>query len=65
VTKKPNPHPIAAIRKKYLSIEALAAKPGDDHNNSEVIRRIIAITASHKPKSDIESGKIKLITLHR
>jgi hypothetical protein len=58
VRKKHKPHPIAAIRKRFLSMATLAEYPGDAYNNSEVIRSIIAVTASHKLISDNESGKI-------
>jgi len=57
VTKKPNPQPIAANRKMLLSIAILPEYPGDEYNNSDVIKRIIAVTASHKLRSDKESGK--------
>jgi len=58
VTKKHKPRPIAAIRKRCLSMATLAEYPGDAYNSSEVIRSIIAVTASHKLVSDDDSGKI-------
>jgi hypothetical protein len=58
VRKKHKPHPIVAIRKRCLSMATLAEYPGDAYNRSEVIRSIIAVTASHKLISDNESGKI-------
>jgi hypothetical protein len=58
VTKKPKPHPIAAIRKNCLSTAILAENSGDEYSNSEVVRSIIAVTASHKLISDKLSGKI-------
>ena len=60
VTKKPKPQPTAQNRKKRLSRTILAAYPGDEYNSSVVIRRIIAITASHKLISEIDKGKIIL-----
>jgi hypothetical protein len=57
VTKKPKLHPIATIRKRFLSMATLAEYPSDAYNNSEVIRSIIAVTASHKPMSDDHIGK--------
>ena len=58
VTKKPKPHPIAHIRSRRLSRTILAEYSGDENINSEVIRSIIAVTASHKLISDIDKGKI-------
>ena len=58
VTKKPKPHPIALIRKRRLSRTILAEYSGDEYSNSEAIRSIIAVTASHKLISDIDNGKI-------
>jgi len=58
VTKKAKPHPIAAIRKRCLSMATLAEYPGDAYNSLEVIISIIAVTASHKLMSDDDSGKI-------
>jgi hypothetical protein len=58
VKKNPNPHPIAAVRRRPLSISILAEYSAEEYNNSDVIRRIIAVTASHKLRSDNDSGKI-------
>ncbi len=57
VTKKPNPHPIAATLKISLSMATFAEYPGDEYSSSDVIRSIIAVTASHKLRSDKERGK--------
>jgi hypothetical protein len=62
VTKNPKPHPIALIRKRRLSRTILAEYPGDENSSSEVIRSIIAVTASHKLISDIDKGKIMVLT---
>jgi hypothetical protein len=58
VTKKPKPHPTALNLSKCLSSTTRAAYPGDEFNSSEVISRIIAVTASHKLISEIDKGKI-------
>jgi hypothetical protein len=62
VTKKHKPHPIAAILKRHLSMATLAEYPGDAYNNSEVIRSIIAVTASHKAKSKQAKEFLRLKT---
>ena len=62
VTKNPKPHPIALIRKRRLSRTILAEYSGDENSSSEVIRRMIAVTASHKLTSDIDRGKIMVLT---
>jgi len=62
VTKNPKPDPIALIRKRRLSKTILAEYPGDENSNSEVMSSMIAVTASHKLISDIDSGKIMVLT---
>jgi hypothetical protein len=62
VTKKPKPHPIALIRKRRLSRTTRAEYPGDENSSSEVIRSMIAVIASHKLMSDIDNGKIMVLT---
>jgi hypothetical protein len=58
IIAKPNPHPTAANRKIFLSTITLEEYSGEEHNNSEVTRSIIAITASHKLTSYKDKGKI-------
>jgi len=48
---------MAAIRKNCLSITILVAYSGDAYSNSEAVRSIIAVTASHKLISDKLKGK--------
>lgn len=45
---KAKPQQIDATRRKFLSSTTLEEYSGDEHINSEVIRSIIATTASHK-----------------
>lgn len=58
VAKNAAPHPMALNRRRRLSSRILAEYSGLESINSEVIKRIIAVTASHKLISDIESGNI-------
>ena len=58
VTRNPKPHPMAHKRSRRLSSRIRAAYPGDEYRNSEVKRRIIVVTASHKLISEIVKGKI-------
>ena len=58
VTKKPKPQPTASILSRLLLSTIRDEKEGDAYSNSEVINRIIAVTASHKLRSVIVRGKI-------
>ena len=57
VIKKPKPHPRATIRRVFFSSITLDEYSGDEYSSSDVISNIIAITASHKLKSDNDKGK--------
>ncbi|MCW4047989.1 MAG: hypothetical protein NWE99_10615 [Candidatus Bathyarchaeota archaeon] len=57
MTKKPKPQPIATILKIFLSIATLVAKFCEAYSDSDVIKSIIAVTASHKLMSDRDKGK--------
>jgi hypothetical protein len=57
VTKKPKPHPRADSLKRFFSIMIRDECPGDEYNNSDVIKSIVAIAASHKLISDNDKGK--------
>ena len=46
------------IRKILLLIIIFEEYSGEEYNNSDAIRSIIAVTASHKLISDIDKGKI-------
>jgi hypothetical protein len=54
---KATPHPTATNRRRCLSMAIFAEISGKEYSNSEVISIIIAVTASHKLKSDVVKGK--------
>jgi hypothetical protein len=62
VTKKASPQPIAANRILVLSIRILLEYSCEEVRSSEVIRRIIAVAASHTLISAIERGIFITIT---
>ena len=62
VAKKASPHPTAASRTRVLSTRILLEYSGELRINSDVVRRIIAVTASQRPTSDIVNGKFILLT---
>ena len=57
MTRKPKPDPMATSLRLFFSIMIRAEYCGNEYNNSDVIRRIKAITASHKPTSIGDKGK--------
>jgi hypothetical protein len=59
VTRKAKPHPSAHPRSSRLS-SAICAMSGKAKISSEVTSKMIAVTASHKLRSDMVSGKIML-----
>ena len=63
MARKPRPMPRATILKRFLSIAIRAEYFGDEYNNSDVIKSIIAITASHKLISDNDKGKFIYLNL--
>ena len=63
MTKKARPQPTAANRNRFRSIRKYIEITGVENNNSEVINRISAVIASHKPMSEIERGKFIYSTL--
>jgi hypothetical protein len=62
VTKNANPQPTAKNRKTCLSRTSREENEGDAYSNSEVISSIMATTASHKLKSEMERGKYIMFT---
>ena len=58
VTRKAIPQPTAATLKGFFSIKIRAEYSGEELINSEVISSIMAVTASHRPISESERGKI-------
>jgi hypothetical protein len=62
VTRKPKPQPRDTSLKRCLLIVILADSC-NEYNNSDVIKSIIAVTASHKLMSDNDKGKFICITL--
>lgn len=57
VTRKPTPKPRATSLKSFLSIIIRVEYLGDEYNNSDVTRSIMAVIASHKLMSDSDKGK--------
>ncbi len=45
------------MRSIRLSIGSLAEKPGAENNSSDVMMRMIAMTASHRLRSEVDKGK--------
>jgi hypothetical protein len=62
VTRKASPHPMAAFLSGVLPIGILLEYSGDALRSSEVIRRIIAVKASQRLRSESVSGIIISIT---
>ena len=62
VTKNASPQPIAANRIRVLSIRILLEYSCEEVRSSEVIRRIIAVAASHTLISVNERGIFITIT---
>jgi hypothetical protein len=58
VARKAKPTPMATSLNRFLLIIILAEYSGNEYNNPEVIKSIIAVTASHKLISDNDKGKI-------
>jgi hypothetical protein len=65
VTRKASPHPMAASLIRVLSMRILLEYSGDELRSSEVTRRIIAVTASHRLISESVRGKFMSITIER
>ncbi len=57
VTRNPKPQPIATMRSRRLSRTILEAMLGEEYSNSEVIIKIIAVTASQRLMSPTVRGK--------
>ena len=62
VTRKPQPHPTATTSRSRLLMAVRAEKPGRECSISEVMSRIIAVTASHRLISAKVNGKINFPT---
>ena len=56
VAMKPIPSPIATSLRRFLSRAMFLRYPVDDVNSSDVIKSMIAVTASQRLMSDIDSG---------
>ena len=54
---KPIPRANARSLRRLLSRTTSPEYPVEDVNNSDVINRMIAVTASHKLMSDMDRGK--------
>jgi hypothetical protein len=65
VARNPKPSPRAAILKRFFSILIRAEYSDDECNNSDVIKSIMAINASHRLISDNDKGKFIFINLAR
>jgi len=65
VAMKPIPSANAASLKRLLSMMTLPSMPTEDDKSSEVTRSIMALTASHNPMSEADSGNaISIIPEH-
>lgn len=65
VARKAKPTPMATSLNRFLLIIARAEYSGKEYSNSDVIKSIIAVTASHKLISDIDKGKFIRLNLAR
>jgi hypothetical protein len=54
---KPVPNAKATSLRRFFSITMLLEYSVEEDSSSDVIRRIIAVTASHRLMSDIDRGK--------
>jgi DNA-directed RNA polymerase specialized sigma54-like protein len=54
---KPVPNAKATSLRRFFSITMLLEYSVEEESSSDVIKRMIAVTASHKPTSDIDKGK--------
>ncbi len=63
VAMNPIPRASAASLKRFFSIATFPSLPVELERSSEVMRRIIAVTASQRPMSDTDSGKWRFISL--
>lgn len=61
---KPIPRAKAKNLRRFLSRTMFLKYPVEEVSSSEVISRIIAVTASQRLMSDKERGKCILLTLH-
>lgn len=57
VARKAKPKPRAISLRSFLSMAIRAAYLGEEYSNSEVIRSIMAVMASQRLMSEMESGK--------
>ena len=60
VTMKPNPKVKATNLNCFVSIAMFLENVDDEDKISEVMSNMMAITASHRPMSDIDRGKFIL-----
>jgi len=63
VARKAKPTPMAISLKRFLLIIIRAEYSGNEYNNSEAIKSMIAVTASHKLISDNDKGKFISLNL--
>jgi hypothetical protein len=63
VAMNPIPSASAASLRRRFSIATFPSRPVELERSSEVMSRIIAVTASQRPMSDTDSGKWKFISL--
>jgi len=65
VARKAKPTPMATSLNLFLLIIILVEYSGKEYNNSDVIKSMIAVTASHKLISDNDKGKFIGLNLAR
>jgi hypothetical protein len=65
VARKAMPTPSATSLKSFLFMAIRAEYSGDEYNNSDVIRSIMAVMASHRLMSDRDKGKFINLNLSR
>jgi len=64
VTMKASPSPIATSLRRDFSMTMSLRYSVEEDNSSEVMSRIIAMTASQRLMSGIDRGKFKFLTFH-
>lgn len=62
VAIKPIPTIRARSLRRFFSMATFPRSPVEEDISSEVTRSIMAVTASHKPMSETDSGNLILLT---
>lgn len=62
VAKKPIPSANAINLRRFFSIATFPSRPVEEESSSEVTKSMIAVTASHSPMSETDSGNLIFLT---